>query len=260
MSGLFHVNGNSFYSIIDVYDEYLLTMMKTYNANLYEHLQTKLFTKMTGVPYCSQSHDARHKEADKRAQNMFPGNSLDELDLAFTIVDDIWQLRKEKFSDFGVVDSATKQAVVPNLDSLIIKMRYALRKSQYLEKPTMKTEAKSISDKELHPALNTLFQNAHQQRQADILNVMRYNDFSEAFGGANARIPIFKDDSFNESSVLELKTQIHILILAIEDLDIQIMVRHAFDKVQERIDAADFHEFISDLLDKNYYKLCEVLK
>ena len=180
-SGLFHVNGNSFYSIIDVYDEYLLTMMKTYNSNLYEHLQTRLFTNMTGVPYCSQSHDARHEEANKRAQNMFPGNSLDELDLAFTIVDDIWQLRKEKFSEFGVVDSATKQAVVPNLDSLIIKMRYALRKSQYLEKPTMKTEAKSISDKELHPALNTLFQNAHQQRQADILNVMRYNDLSEAF-------------------------------------------------------------------------------
>ena len=104
-------------------------------------MQTRLFTNMTGVPYCSQSHDARHEEANKRAQNMFPGNSLDELNLAFTIVDDIWQLCKEKFSEFGVVDSATRQAVVPNLDSLIIKMRYALRKSQYLAKPTMINEA-----------------------------------------------------------------------------------------------------------------------
>ena len=94
-SGLFHVNGNSFYSVIDVYDEYLMTMMKTYNSEFYEHLQTRLFTNMTGVSYCSQSHDTRHEEANKRAQNMFPGNSLEELDLAFTIVDDIWQLRKE---------------------------------------------------------------------------------------------------------------------------------------------------------------------
>ena len=56
---------------------------------------------------------------------------------------------------------------------------------------------KSISDKELHPALNTLLKNAHQQRQTDILNVMRYNDFSEAFEGKNARIPIFKNEAFN---------------------------------------------------------------
>ena len=70
----------------------------------------------------------------------------------------------------------------------------------------------------------------------------------QAFRGKNARIPIFKNDAFNESSVLELKTQIHILILAIEDLDVQIIVRHAFDKIQERSEAADFHEFIRDLL------------
>ena len=82
---------------------------------------------------------------------MFPGNSLDELNLAFTIVDDIWQLRKEKFSEFGVVDSATRQAVVPNLDLLIIKMRYAIRKSQYLEKPKMTNEAKSIYKKRVSP-------------------------------------------------------------------------------------------------------------
>ena len=125
-------------------------MMKTYNTELYEHMQTRLFTNVTGVPYCSQLHDARHEEANKKAQNMFPGNSLDELNLDFTIVDDIWQLRKETFSEFCVVDSATRQAVVPNLDLLIIK------KCQYLEKPTMTNEAKSIYKKEFHPELNTL--------------------------------------------------------------------------------------------------------
>ena len=83
---------------------------------------------------------------------------------------------------------------------------------------------------------------------------------NEAFRGKNARIPIFKNDALNESSGLELKTQIHLLILAIEDLDVQIMVRNAFDKIQERSAAAVFHEFITDLLDKNYYKLYEGLK
>ena len=41
-SNLFHVNGNSFYSVIDVYDEYLLTMMKTNRPDLYEHIQNRL--------------------------------------------------------------------------------------------------------------------------------------------------------------------------------------------------------------------------
>ena len=78
-SGLFHINGNSFYSIINVYNEYVLSMLKTHNFELYEHFQARLFTNMTGVPYCSQSHDARHEEANKKAQNMFLGNSLDKL-------------------------------------------------------------------------------------------------------------------------------------------------------------------------------------
>ena len=89
-SNLFHIDGNSLYSVIDVYDEYILTMMKTNRPDLYEHIQTRLFTNMTGIPFCSQSHDTRHEEANKKGQNMFPGNSLEELDLAFTIVDDVW--------------------------------------------------------------------------------------------------------------------------------------------------------------------------
>ena len=110
----------------------------------------------------------------------------------------------------------------------------------------MINEAKSISEKELHPALNTLFNSAPKQRQADILNVMCYNDFSEAFEGKNARIPIFSNDVFNEPSLLELKAQIHIFLLATEDLDVQIMVRDAFDKMHERSEASNYHECWSE--------------
>ena len=60
-------------------------MLKTHNFELYEHLQTRLFTNMTGVPYCSQSHDARHEEANKKAQNMLPGNSLSHLEIVLRL-------------------------------------------------------------------------------------------------------------------------------------------------------------------------------
>ena len=57
-----------------------------------------------------------------------------------------------------------------------------------------------------------------------------------------------------------MKTEIHILIVAIEDLHVQIMVGYAFDQKLQGNKAIDFHEFINDLLDKNYYKLCEGVK
>ena len=231
-------------------------MLKTHNFELYEHLQTRLFTNMTGVPYCSQSHDARHEEANKKAQNMFPGNSLDELDLAFTIVDDIWKLRKEKFSEFGVSDSSVGQSVVPNLDPLVVKMRYALRKSKYLENPTNENkEAKSISDKELHPALNTLFVTAVKQRKTDILNVIRYNDFSEGFRGKVAKIPIFKDDKFNKQSEEELLTMIELLIVSIDDINTQLLVRNVFEDKLKLKEMATLEDFLNDLLD-----ICDSLK
>ena len=54
--------------MIYVYDEYLLTMMKTNRPDMYEHIQTRLFTNMTGVPFHSQSHDARHAESNKKGK------------------------------------------------------------------------------------------------------------------------------------------------------------------------------------------------
>ena len=129
---------------------------------------------------------------------------IEELDLAFTIVDDVWLLRKEKFKEFGVKDSANSQAVVPNLEPLVIKMRFALRKSEYLNNPTKKLEANSISGKVLHKSLKNLFEISQKQRQSDILNVIRYNDFSEAFGGKS--VIIFKVDKFNQTSDEQLVT------------------------------------------------------
>ena len=39
---------------------------------------------------------------NKQAQNMSPGKSLGELDLACCIVDDVMLLRKQSFNDMGI--------------------------------------------------------------------------------------------------------------------------------------------------------------
>ena len=68
-SGLFHINGNHNYSSIELYDDYLMTSMEKKNPELFEHFKTIMYTNLKNEPYCSESHDARHEEANKRAQN-----------------------------------------------------------------------------------------------------------------------------------------------------------------------------------------------
>ena len=76
-----------------------MTYLESKNIELFEPITKRLCTNIKKEPYCAQSHDARHEESNKQAQNMFAGKDLDELDLAFTIVDDVYELRKRVFDE-----------------------------------------------------------------------------------------------------------------------------------------------------------------
>ena len=64
---------------------------------------------------------------NKAAQNMFPGKSLEELDLACCIVDDVNLLRKQSFSDMGITERDSPRIVIPDYTILITKIRYTIR-------------------------------------------------------------------------------------------------------------------------------------
>ena len=59
---------------------------------------------LTGTTFNAQSHDARHEECNKRAQNMFDGKDIQDLNLAFRIVDDMYALRGNTLNDVGLFD------------------------------------------------------------------------------------------------------------------------------------------------------------
>ena len=116
-SGLFHINGNLHYSAIEVVDDYLMTSLEDNNQELFNHLITRLCTNLKREPFTAQSHDARHEESNKLAQNMFQGKDLEELRMAFTIVDDVYKLRKKVFTEFSINDRFDEASVViPNYD------------------------------------------------------------------------------------------------------------------------------------------------
>ena len=110
---------------------------------------------------------------------MFPGKSLEELDLACCIVDDVTLLRKQSFEDMGISERDTPRIVIPDYTILVTKIRYAIRKQEYLSNPLQERAAFSIDGNELHESVSSVFEMSHQRRKDDILKVVRFNDFSE---------------------------------------------------------------------------------
>jgi hypothetical protein len=192
--GLFHINGNLNYSAIEVYDDYLMTSLEIKDEELFNHLKTRLCTNVKERPFCAQSHDARHEESNKLAQNMFPGKDLEELDLAFTIVDDVHALRKKVFKEKGINDrSEEENVVIPDYRKNVVLMRCDIRQSKYFEEPHIDQPLQSIDGHTLHANLPDIFKISRQRREADILNAYRFNDFSLAYN-PKSRIAILEND------------------------------------------------------------------
>ena len=108
---------------------------------------------------------------------MFPGKSLEELDLACCIVDDVMLLRKQSFRDLGLPEKNNPRVVIPNYDILVTRIRYAIRKKQYLSNPKKESSAYAMDGIELHDSLINIFEISQQRRKHDIMKVVRFNYF-----------------------------------------------------------------------------------
>ena len=162
--------------------------------------------------YCAQSHDARHEESNKLAQNMFAGKDLDELDLAFTIVDDVYKLRKRVFDESGISDrSEDINIVIPEYEKNTTLMRSDLRVSNLVADPYSNSSLESLDGHSLHEDLLSIFEISQMRRAADIKNAYRYNDFYQAYN-SKSKIAIFSNEKEFKQSEKEIKDEILILI------------------------------------------------
>ena len=129
-------------------------------------------------------------------------------------------LRNEKFSEFGVTDFSSCGT---RLGTIGTKKKFALRKNKYLSNPIKESDAKAINGKQLHESMKSVFQLSLKQR----CNV------------------IAKE---------ELITQIQILIYSIDDLELRMLVKDAFETQLLNKDF-ECQEFLDDLINQNYSKI-----
>jgi hypothetical protein len=191
---------------------------------------------------------------------MFPGKDLDELELAFTIVDDIYTLRKQVFDEKGINDRSDEVSVViPEYKKNVFKMRCDIRESKYFGKTYEQEELQSIDGQSLHPNLVDIFEISRQRREADVLNAYRYNDFLQAYN-PRSKIAILADDKEHLVTEKEVKDEIMILIhILSDDLETQSVVQELFDNVRSR-DMSVLKNFLELLVDKDYQTLYEIYK
>ena len=225
-----------------------MTSLELKNEELYAHLQSRLCTNVKQKPFYAQSHDTRHEESNKLAQNLFAGKDLEELDLAFTIV----ELKKQVFEEKAVNDrSDDVKVVIPNYKQEVKKMRCDLRESKYFEEPYKRKTLRTISGEELNPNLMNIFELSRQRREADVLNALRYNDFLAAYK-ANSKIAIFANDKENVLTEKEIKDEIMILIhLLNDDVETQCIARKAYENVRNRVISV-LTDFLDLLVNKDY--------
>ena len=256
-SGLFHINGNLHYSAIEVFDDYLMTSLEFNNFELFEHITSRLCTNLKQEPFCAQSHDARHEESNKQAQNMFPGKDLAELDLAFTIVDDVYKLREKVFEENAIGDRSNDQnVVVPRYEKNTNLLRSFLRESNVISNAFTNESLVSIEGVALHSDLLKIFEISQNRRAADVKNAYRYNDFCAAYN-SKSKLSIFADGKSVEKSAKEIADEIKIMIHMIEDdLDLQIELRDLFEKVDTK-DINVVMNFLDLLVDSQYQALFE---
>ena len=177
------------------------------------------------------THDARHEKSNKLAQNMFQGKDPEELRMAFTIVDDVYALRKKVFTERSLNDRLDEiSVVVPDYEKNALLLRCELREAGYFEKPLENIAFKSIEGENLHEDLQDLFMVSRKRRDADVLNAFRLSDFTMAYN-SKSKLNILSGGASKKRSEKEIKDEILILIHMIDDPDSEIVMRDAFDKV-----------------------------
>ena len=131
----------------------------------------------------------------------------------------------------------------------ISRMRIAMRKESYLTKPQNKKTSMSLEKNELNPELSSIVNVAMKQRQEDVLNVIRHNDFSKGYN-TTAKFKVLKNDT-NSKLGINYETQLDILIASEENAELRENLTQYCKRSRSHPDF-DEEKLVDDILAKNF--------
>ena len=128
-------------------------------------------------------------------------------------------------------------------------MRVAMRKQSYLNKPQKEHGMFSLENKELNPQLSNIVNIAQNQRQENIMNDKRHNEFSSGFK-YGAKFTVLKDESEDALGV-NYETQLNILIASEENAELRENLTE-YCRVSRLHPDFDEERMVDDILSRNF--------
>ena len=143
---------------------------------------------------------------------------------------------------------------VVNYEGNVLKMRVAMRKQSYLNRPEKENGMFSMDNKELNPKIADIVKIAQDQRQENILKVMRHNDFSSGFT-SGVKFKTLKDEGGDKLET-NFETQLNILIASEENADMRENLLE-YCKSSRLHPEFDEEKIVDDILTRNFAFLNE---
>ena len=248
-SPLFHINRHPNYSIMDIHTDYVEEKLSKCVPELKKYLDMRKCSNFSKKPYCSEPHDERHEEFNKRGLNMQNIKTAEDFKQSFQLVDHYTQMKEACFDDYDIKMHGGN--IITNIDyeENILKMRVSMRKISFLTKPQQDRPMLSMQNKELNPQLPNIFKIAQKQKQEDVMNVIRHNDFNCGYN-TSAKLDILKNEKEDKLGI-NFETQLEILIASEENPELRENLKEYCQKSRKHPDF-DEEQIVDDILSKNF--------
>ena len=158
-------------------------------------------------------------------------------------------MRDTIFEDYDIKMHGGNDISLINYEENIAKMRIAMRQQSYLSKPEVSSGFFSLSNKELNQDLSKIVINARKQRQENILNVIRRNDFESGYQ-SNSKINVFKEEVIKKLDI-NYETQLRILIASEENIEMRENLRKHC-QISKSHPNFDKQQLVYDIISNNY--------
>ena len=244
-SPLFHINRHPNYSVMDIHCDYVDQKLAESSQTLRTYLNERKCSNFTGKPYASEPHDERHEEFNKRGLNMQNIKTAEDFQQSFQLVDHYIQMKESCFEDYDIKMHGGNIITIQNYEENISRMRTAMRIKSYLSKPQQNRGFYSLEGKELNPQLANIINIAKSQRQEDVLNVIRYNDFSAGYN-TNSYLKVLKNEAEDKLGI-NFETQLDILITSEHNPELRENLREYCSEARKKSDF-DEEKCVEDIL------------
>ena len=170
-------------------------------------------------------------------------NNENDFEKSFLLVDDFYEAKENAMKDLGLKTKTGDNIIIPNVEKNVLKMRIGIRTKEYFTDPELPRSVDTIDRLEMNKEVTSIIKIANQQRKKDVIDVIRYNDFSYGYSTAG-RLSLFSNKEKENEENDDLDYQVKVLLKAMDDKVERDYLKKEFEKLETEYDKETFLDCI----------------